>query len=381
MPETRSDASLVRGAPQDPEAPEPGMALCLSGGGFRAMLFHVGALWRLNELGWLPRLQRISSVSGGSITSALLGLRWGRLGFGANGVAAGFDAEIVQPLRAFAKQTVDVWAVAIGLLPFTNANSRVISAYRKHLYGEDTLQDLADRPRFVINATNIQSGALWRFSKPYMRDYLVGEVLNPTLPIADAVAASSAFPPFLSPAQINVDRSAYSAPSGEPLREDSYLLKPVLSDGGVYDNLGLETAWKRYETILVGDGGLRMPADPNPAFNWAFHSKRVLDVIDNQVRSLRKRQLIHAYQAGERKGAYWGIRSQVADYGLPDAMPAAPQRVLELASIPTRLAPMREEHEERLINWGYAICDTALRTWVDRAAPPPPGFPYPAHGV
>lgn len=37
--------------------PEKGMALCLSGGGYRAMLFHAGVLWRLNELGFLPKLK------------------------------------------------------------------------------------------------------------------------------------------------------------------------------------------------------------------------------------------------------------------------------------------------------------------------------------
>lgn len=381
MPDITPGASLVRGEPGEQDVPEQGMALCLSGGGFRAMLFHVGVLWRLNELGWLGKLKRISSVSGGSITSALLALRWPRLGFGADGVASRFDAEIVQPLRGFAKRTVDAWAVGIGLLPFTSANARVIAAYRKHLYGNATLQDLPDHPRFVVNATNIQSGVLWRFSKPYVRDYLVGEVRKPALSIAQAVAASSAFPPFLSPARIEIERSAYSAPAGEPLHQDEYLLRPVLSDGGVYDNLGLETAWKRYDTILVSDAGLRMRPDPNPAFDWVMHSKRVLEVVDNQVRALRKRQLIHAFQAKERKGTYWGIRSQTADYGLPDALPADPGRVLELASIATRLAPMSEDHEERLINWGYAICDTALRTWVDRTAPRPSGFPYPARGV
>ena len=52
-----------------PERVEPGVALCLSGGGYRAMLFHLGAIWRLNELGRLPTLDRVSSVSGGSITA------------------------------------------------------------------------------------------------------------------------------------------------------------------------------------------------------------------------------------------------------------------------------------------------------------------------
>jgi NTE family protein len=40
---------------------QPGVALCLSGGGYRAMVFHVGVLWRLNEIGSLPKLDRISS--------------------------------------------------------------------------------------------------------------------------------------------------------------------------------------------------------------------------------------------------------------------------------------------------------------------------------
>lgn len=45
--------------------PEMGAALCLSGGGYRAMLFHVGVLWRLYEARLLQDVKRISSVSGG----------------------------------------------------------------------------------------------------------------------------------------------------------------------------------------------------------------------------------------------------------------------------------------------------------------------------
>lgn len=41
--------------------PEAGIALCLSGGGYRAMLFHAGSVWRLNDAGMLPQLDRISS--------------------------------------------------------------------------------------------------------------------------------------------------------------------------------------------------------------------------------------------------------------------------------------------------------------------------------
>jgi NTE family protein len=80
-------ASPVRPIPTDDgSGPYPGIALCLSGGGYRAMLFHLGAIWRLNEVAYLSKLSRISSVSGGSITAGLLGYRWSRLEF-VNGIA------------------------------------------------------------------------------------------------------------------------------------------------------------------------------------------------------------------------------------------------------------------------------------------------------
>ena len=81
------------------DRPRAGTALCMSGGGYRAMVFHLGALWRLNELGWLPRLDRVSSVSGGSITAGQLALEWPRLAFDERGVAANFHARVVDPAR------------------------------------------------------------------------------------------------------------------------------------------------------------------------------------------------------------------------------------------------------------------------------------------
>src|SRR6476646_8611960 len=61
--------------------PAGGAGLCLSGGGYRAMLFHLGTLRRLNEAGLLHTLTRVTSVSGGSITAGVLGLRWKDLDF------------------------------------------------------------------------------------------------------------------------------------------------------------------------------------------------------------------------------------------------------------------------------------------------------------
>ena len=56
-------------------------------------------------------------------------------------------------------------------------------------------------------------------------------------------------------------------------------------------------------------------------------------------------------------------------------------RTTELAETPTRLKRMNDELQERLINWGYAVCDAALRKHVDAALTKPAGFPYPAAKV
>ena len=379
-PEIVEGLSPVRPIPTDSpeEGPEDGIALCLSGGGFRAMLFHVGALWRLNELGWLAKLDRVSSVSGGSITAGVLAKAWPQLAFGADGVAGGFDAAVVAPIRKFAAETVDVGAGLKGMFLRGSVAHYVAGRYDQELFRGATLQSLPDHPRFVFNSTNLQSGVLWRFSKPYMWDYRVGKVPAPKEKLATAVAASSAFPPFLSPLKLDLSPSDYEPGCGTDLEQPAYQRRPVLSDGGVYDNLGLETAWKRYTTILVSDGGGHFTAKDRIATNWPLQSMRVLGVIDGQVRALRKRQVVGGLAAGLRRGAYWSIWSHVADYQLPDALPANEQVTEALAKIPTRLGKLGQAHQERLINWGYVICDTGMRKHVLPGTPPPASLPYPA---
>jgi NTE family protein len=105
-----------------------------------------------------------------------------------------------------------------------------------------------------------------------------------------------------------------------------------------------------------------------------------LDLVDNQVRSLRKRTLIAALQDGSRKGAYWGIRTDIRNYGQPDPLSCPLPTTLELASVPTRLEATADDLQERLMNWGYAVCDAALRAHFPSGPPLQPAFPY-ARGV
>jgi NTE family protein len=377
-------------------APEDGIALCLSGGGYRAMVFHLGALTRLNELGLLRRVARVSSVSGGSVTAGALGLAWRRLDFGPDGVARNLGDLVVAGVRAMADVDVDIGAIVRGILLPGAIGDRVAAAYDRHLYGGATLADLPDDeagegPRFVINATNVQTAALWRFSRRYMGDYRTGLVERPRVRLAVAVAASSAFPPVLSPTTLEIAQPV-TPTRGADLHRPPYTRRVVLSDGGVYDNLGLETAMKRYATLLVSDGGGKTGPEEDPADDWARHSLRVLDLIDNQVRSLRKRHLIESYQReargesperGARQGGYWSVRTRFADYGLSDdPLGCAGRDPSGLAEVPTRLQAMPRDLQERLINWGYAICDAALRRWYLPTLPAgsvparPPAFPF-----
>jgi NTE family protein len=372
-----SASAPVRTTPQDQPAPlKDGIGLCLSGGGYRAMTFHLGALWRLNEAGYLGKLDRISSVSGGSITAGVLGLRWKDLGVTPNAPAPNFSI-VVDEVRAMAGRTIDIGSILEGAFGPGTVSAKIEAAYDDELFHGATLQNLPDSPRLVINATNVQSGVLFRFAKPYMADWRVGKVNHPNVPLAAAVAASSAFPPVLSPAELDFRKygCVFEPNSGKDLQRDPFTAKAVLSDGGVYDNLGLETVWKDYKTVLVSDGGGHLEAEEAPHRDWARHAYRVLDIIDSQVRSLRARQLVESYEKGERSGTYWGIRTNIADYQTP-SLDCPFEDTVKIAQIPTRLKALSQAEQECLINWGYAVADAALRRYVIKDLPTPSGFPF-----
>jgi NTE family protein len=363
------------------EGMSEGIGLALSGGGFRATLFHCGTLWRLAELGYLVRLDRISSVSGGSITAGVLGLHWNDLradGF----TVASLLKHVVTPLRAYCARNVDAPAIVEGLLvPFKSIPDFLASDYADHLFRRATLQDLPYEPRFVINSTNLATGVDFRFSKPYAGDHRLGRIDNPKFPLAVAVAASSAFPPVLSPVVLETDPASFVRWTGADLYDDVHLRERLLlTDGGAYDNLGLQTVSNRFNTILASDAGAPFDYQWGEGRDWIRHGLRVLTVVTKQALSLRRSWLLEKYRTKQRKGAYWGIGSDIRRY--PRAAFQVPfSTSSRLARIRTRLNAFNEEEQETLVNWGYAICDAAMRSWVDPGAPAPSGWPYPAHAL
>jgi NTE family protein len=365
------------------EGPDSGIGLALSGGGFRATLFHCGVFWRLNELGYLQKLDRVSSVSGGSIAAGVLGVKWAKLRQSGWGKQVLLD-EVIKPLGKFCEQSIDAPSILKGVfLPRESVADVLIKAYRKHLFGTATLQDLSsDPPRFIFDSTNLATGVDFRFSKPYCGDYRIGLIKPGRFEIAVAVAASSAFPPFLSPVTLSVDPASFEKTPGADLYDErEYRERLILTDGGAYDNLGLETVWRRKTALLVSDAGAPFHYEAAQGRDWFRQSLRALDIATNQARGMRKRVLVDLYTSKQRTGAYWGIMTPIARYSAGQILPVPPDRTEELARIRTRLNPFTQAEQESLINWGYAVCDAAVRTYFDQQAAPPPGWPYPAHAL
>ena len=391
-----------------------GTAMAVSGGGFRATLFHLGSFWRLNELGYLSQLKRICSVSGGSLTNGLIGMKWNSLKF-VDGVAVNFEEEVVRPLTKFCSKTVDLPAALGGWLSLTkHPGSKLAEAYEELFQGA-TLQDLPETknentdknqeaetqeekqqeegsqengpPEFLIYATNLQTGVSFRFTRDCMGDYKIGWVSQPRVPLATAVAASCAFPPVFTPIILKFQPSDYDKEENAYLYQDKELRPDIgklrqtvyLSDGGVYDNLGLEAIWKTYSTVLVSDAGAPFEVVTNPLLLRLSHIKKILRVLYismNQNRALRKRWLIDDFINDEKfKGAYWGVASDINKYDLDEAFVRDNVESVKLSKLRTRLNRFTQAEQGKLINWGYALADAAIRKHVDNDIEKPDKWP------
>lgn len=359
------------------------IGIALSGGGYRATLFGLGSLQRINDAGLLGKLDRVTSVSGGSILAGVLAHRWKELDF-IDGRALNFNALVVEPVRAFCSRTIDIGAGIKGaLMPFRSAGDFLAARYDDDLFEGAMLKDIPDaslpgNPRFVFYATSLQTGRSFRFRQDFIADYLLGINRSAQVKLSTAVAASSAFPPIFSPIEFDTEPGDWQQGSAAPelaaLRDHV-----VLTDGGVYDNMGLESLVDNVDIVLVSDAGAPFGIEEAPAEDYVRQLGRVRDILIDQTRALRKRWLVSEFAAGRKRGAYWGIATQIGDFAATDALAADNTLTGELDEVPTRLAAFDEPLQGRLMNWGYALCDAALRTRAKLTVARAPGLPAPAH--
>jgi NTE family protein len=253
------------------------IGLALSGGGFRAAAFHLGVFRKLQSMGLLWKLDLLTCVSGGSIAGAFLAANWGQ----------------PNTLDRFEKylrtKSIAVSSVVGGILdPFSSRLGKLAESYDRDLFGGLTLDGLVIGPRLYLNATNLSTGNLFFFvaggGKPSeMGEHELGVGPAGTFPLCKAVAASSAFPPVFPPLRL--------APPEYSPADVEYV---TLTDGGVYDNLGVNPLLRERNALdyaIVSDGGKPFEINERPTELGSIVLIASIDILMEQVRGLQFRCL------------------------------------------------------------------------------------------
>ncbi len=259
------------------------IGLALSGGGFRATLYHLGVVRFLRDAGLLEQVSHITSVSGGSVLAAHLALNWDRY----CGSEDDFDAAAKEVTRFIQLDVRNRVVRRYPLAAFLNGTRRVLrvgssrrltrpglleTEYEKHLYGDKSLSELPEYPQLHILATNIGEGSLCSFtrrgiivqtqSSDNQHGFKLIQAGLATVPMA--VAASSAFPGFFPP----LDLSAWDVGACE-----GEFPPQSFTDGGVFDNLGIrmfrwiDQSWMRNDNPLRVDDFVNIDAVVNAIRN------------------------------------------------------------------------------------------------------------------
>ena len=354
------------------------IGLALSGGGFRASLYHLGLLRFLRDAGILPQVSHITSVSGGSIIAAHLALNWGRY----NGSAGEFDAAASE-LLDFVR--LDVRNRITRRFPFTFAlrwprrllgrSNRKLTLtglleyhYEKYLYGDTSLFQLPERPQLHILATNLSEGCLCSFNRDgllkisrqaghtFRLDHL--HVGLATVPMA--VTASSAFPGFFPP--IELTGADVGASVGQFGRQ-------AYTDGGVFDNLGVRmfrfleqlrpTDHGGMDGVLVSDVGKPIEVQSNRRAGGLIRTAlRASDILMDRVWQLENETL---------KETPGFVFARVTDLVEPHEDPTAlhPEIQRQVANIRTDLDRFSPLEISSLVRHGYCVARKVCRARPD----------------
>jgi predicted acylesterase/phospholipase RssA len=374
-----------------PDRPGRDLGLALSGGGSRALAFHLGCLRALHDRGALERVQVISGVSGGAIAAAAyaysqenfadLDARLEEL------LRRGLQREIMRRsiLSPRALNSLAAWAVsgsaALGARAASRVRGRSTSGssirrwatptdaldatLAKQLFGDATLE----APRredvdVILNACDLRTGSAVRFGSResgIWRMHL-GRFLDP-IPVATAVAASAAYPLLLP----SIDQEfIFEGRDGERRRE-----RVVLSDGGLFDNLGtscLEPGRSKdhsynvfdVDYIVACDAGRGLLDDAFPVGALA-RLGRSFEATHRKVQDANRSRL-HSFAAN----------GQLAGFAMPylgqqdDSLPWMPPGLVrreQVVSYPTNFAPMAQTEIDKLSLRGEQLTRLLIERW------------------
>lgn len=347
----------------------PRLGLALSGGGFRATLFHLGVVRFLRDAELLPQVSHIASVSGGSIIAAHLALNWERY----TGSAESFDEAADELVRfvqldirnRIARRYALLFPVRLLMrIAFRSPGRRFTlnglleAHYAKYLYGDKCVHELPESPELHILATNVSEGFLSSFERAGLLMQRRSEtgIKVEALPgrlarVAMAVAASSAFPGFFPPVEIGASEIGLKA--GE-------FSSHTFTDGGVYDNLGVRAfGWLTEQAgpldeILVSDAGQLFRIIRNTSIGFFANAMRATDVLWDRVGQLERQNF-----DSDPRFLFLPIVQQVDEKADPSAVHPILQP--EIQNIRTDLDRFTPLEISALVTHGYAVAREQIR--------------------
>jgi len=361
------------------------IGLTLSGGGFRATLFHLGVVHLLRDAGLLHRVRFVGGVSGGAILAAHLGLAWDRY-TGTDEAFAQAAGDIVRFCQRDVRNRILRrwllgWLTLVGRFVFGLSRVKLLSTEYATLFGEATLRDLnptaeIDRPRIILQSVVLSTGYPCSFGRsgfmwyePDANGYLQEhEISRKTshLPVALAVTASSAFPPMFPPVRITRDMLHVGA---DELPQPLYI-----TDGGVYDNVGIERPLWYYEQEKLKSAGSHdvldafLVSDAGGLFEWSQQSFRFSlprNLRATEIMMKRVGELLDRWLASRPLHSFVRARIETSvDDRLPGVLPAAVQR--RVSRIRTDLNAFSSLEVHSLMRHGYEVAQEALlaQGWV-----------------
>jgi NTE family protein len=351
------------------------IALALSGGGSRAIAFHLGCLRALHDRGVLDKISVISSVSGGSVIAAMYA--YSDLSFDQ------FDAQVVDLLRTGLHRSICkqlllsriLWGtIATNLIarpaalasswfggkpPFRRWFSRTDAlemALEKGLFGNRLLGEVK-RPGLaaVINACELRTGTAFRFGHQKSGSWRTGQIVGNKVTVAHAVACSAAYPMML-PA---FDRIYEFERNGKVERR-----RVLITDGGVFDNLGitciepgrnssfsLHTFEPDY-IICCNAGHGQMSGEKIP-FGFASRATAAFESVFRKAQDVAVQRLHQLAAAKQLKGfvlSYLGQQDSTLPYSPPDLVARD-----QVFGYPTNFAAMSEKNIDLLSQRGEQL--------------------------
>lgn len=379
------------------------IALALSGGGFRATVFHLGVLARLAEENQLENITYLSTVSGGTLCAGLVHalnkFHWPN---------SKEYKENVLPEARNLMTTIDLKAALITrvlthIFKITDTRADDLSELMREHWGIDiALKDLPEAPRWMINATCYETGKNWRFERFRMGDYVFGYTYDTDLPLSDAMAASAGFPGLIGALSLETSQRkwfTYKADVKETLvidaetskKKTTQSIQPAYSpvhlwDGGVYDNHGLEglhdfvDGWKEdIDFLIVSDAAGRSKPQAYRAGVKALE-RIITGIMMDQIRSLRARAIMERIINHDDKGAFLQIGNtcefvlENAGRGgeIADKCPGclSKEEADQAATMETDIGKLDEKTFERLFRHGFEVADYTLYAYNH------PGFQF-----